>query len=86
MSVNIKPSWVVRETSVYLEWCNVCVCKECGTRGQRIDFHPANPCIVCGSRSKDELVGRWIKPEYKWTFFKRKEIRAGRWELRNEQD
>lgn len=78
--INIIPSWFVRNARVYLTWCNCTRCGECGQLAKYEDQHPVNPCMTCGSKDIQEVVGRWIpKPRAWWKLWK---PRTGHWEIR----
>ncbi len=81
MIKHISPSWFVRNARIYRKWCDVSVCKECGTRAKYEDMHPNNPCPECGG-GVVKRTGRWIVIiEPLLMGFLRKEV--GEWELLN---
>ncbi len=65
---SIPPSWYVKHTYRYTNWCSICECLNCGLLGKYEDLHPANPCPSCGKAVK-EKVGRWKKIKLPWWNF-----------------
>jgi len=79
---SIAPSYFVRETRTYKQWCSVTVCNGCGLRGKYEDQHPVDPCTRCGANQIIEKVGKWVEiPEPRWAFWRRPN---GTWLLRSE--
>ena len=80
--IHIRPSFFVRQTRIYKAWCRVTQCHVCETIGKYEDFHPVNPCYVCGASSKwkREGVGKWISLS-KW--YNPKSWYHGYWKIKS---
>lgn len=74
----IPPSYFVRSTRVYKQWCNITICKSCGCVGKYEDQHPVNPCMMCGNKKFSEEVGRWVRESPWWKFWEER----GFWEVK----
>ncbi len=80
--VNIEP----KDTLYRGGWVKVCRCRNCKSIGYYYNFHPVNPCYMCGG-DKDVLVGRWIydeKPGLLARIFGRRN--KGHWELKDKDE
>lgn len=78
---HIKPSFFVKSTRRYLQWCCITECIECGTRGKYEDMHPVNPCPMCGNKLEVN-VGKWIDTSSKWKFWDN----IGYWKTKDEEE
>lgn len=75
---SIPPSSFVRMARVYLAWCSVSICEECGMVAKYEDMHPVDPCPFCGS-AVNVAVGRWEPAaNHWWEFWK---YGKGKWIL-----
>jgi len=59
MTIHIPPSWFVKQTRTYRNWCSVTECSECGLRAKYEDAHIVEPCPNCGGKMHQK-VGRWL--------------------------
>lgn len=83
MIKHIKPDWYFYADRYNKGWASLTKCNKCGTIGMYEDCHPVSPCSLCGGKREEGLVGKWIKPTYKfWIFGK---IKDGYWKIRNEK-
>lgn len=87
---HISPSWFVQQTRIYKQWCNITICRKCGTRAKYEDRHQVNPCPECGSSLICD-TGRWVevrevKQQFKWfPLFKITKV-TGYWQKLSEEN
>jgi predicted RNA-binding Zn-ribbon protein involved in translation (DUF1610 family) len=62
----VSPSFHVKHSRIYLDWCSITVCSQCKRTAKYEDQHPVDPCPNCGSKKIRERVGRWNLEKPTW--------------------
>ena len=63
-------------------YANLTKCEKCGSLALMEDQYPNEPCVTCGGKAIEGLVGRWRTTVYSGFFMFKTVVRSGHWELR----